>query len=193
MELWIYGRSPTIYRGGSAMRSENQFNPCNLLIIFCQRDSTDETVAMRSAILFVRSAWFVFKKKISNILCSYANLAMSFQKAIPLFLVVWTQIAQIARILFVRFIDLREVLYPRITRRNSLIRVITLIKTFAAFALSREVMSPRITGITRIFIRVISVQKRNLFEIPRFAWVISPRISRITRKISIIRVITLIK
>ena len=52
--------------------------------------------------------------------------------------VVWTQIAQIARILFVRFIDLREVLYPRITRRNSLIRVITLIKTFATFAPMRE-------------------------------------------------------
>jgi hypothetical protein len=53
-----------------------------------QRDFTDETVAMRSAILFVRSEQFVFKKRISNMLCSYANLAMNFQKAIPLFLVV---------------------------------------------------------------------------------------------------------
>ena len=27
---------------------KNQFNPCNLLIIFCQRDSTDETVSLAS-------------------------------------------------------------------------------------------------------------------------------------------------
>ncbi len=47
--------------------------------------------------------------------------------------------------------------------KNSVIRVITLIKIFATFAPSREVISPRITGITRNFIRVIrviSVQKR---------------------------------
>ena len=83
-----------------------------MLIIFCQRDFTDETVAMR----------------VSHLTGTFAPANHKFHLS-----------------------------------KNSVIRVITLIKIFAPFAPSREVISPRITGITRNFIRVIrviSVQKK---------------------------------
>ena len=106
--------------------SKNLCNPCNhvdknlrALCAFAWVISPRITSITRNFIRVIRV--ISVQKKNFKCIVFLREPRNELSKSDHFIFVVWTQIAQIARILFVRFIDLREVLYPRITRRNSVI------------------------------------------------------------------------